>query len=196
MNAQMAIGAILISRVRHVMGGREHGYACSSPPEGADTVMAFEAHGENDGTFQETRIGRPVRGMTYLAAFYSDGGMLKRKGSALVGVTFQAGFFVHLPLTHHGGPSGHAPARGRRAVGIVAITAGHESFIDTMLEGHRELRADIGVAAVAEFGLAFRQQEFRRRGFVDGVTLGASDVITRMDGPMDVRACEALGMTA
>ena len=81
-------------------------------------------------------------------------------------------------------------------MGIVAITAGHESFIDTMLEGHRELRSDIGVAAVAEFGLAFRQQEFRRRGFVDGVTLGASDVITRMDGPMDVRACEALGMTA
>ena len=48
MNAQMAIGAILISRVGHVMGGREHGYACSSAPEGADAVMAFETHGEND----------------------------------------------------------------------------------------------------------------------------------------------------
>ena len=43
-----------------------------------------------------------MRRMAHLAAFYAHGRMLKRKWPALVGVTFQAGFLVHLPLTYHG----------------------------------------------------------------------------------------------
>ena len=77
---------------------------------------------------------------------------------------------------------------------IVAIRTSHEAFIDAVLEGHGELRSHIGVAGVAEFRLAFRQQRFGSGRFVDGVAGCAYDVRRRMRGSLDVGAAQRLAV--
>ena len=50
----MAIGAVLISGIRHIVSLRKAGYAGSSAAKRAGAVVAFEAHRENDWPFQES----------------------------------------------------------------------------------------------------------------------------------------------
>lgn len=59
---------------------------------------------------------------------------------------------------------------------IVAIRALNHAFIDAMLHGHFKLRTDRRVAGVAEFGLLLREQEFRCRGFMDGMAVRADHI--------------------
>lgn len=136
-----------------------------------------------------------MRGVARFAAFDTDGRMLKGKGPAFIEVAFEAGFFVDV-LLDHVGPSRRAPSGRRGAVRVVAIAAGHESFIDAMLEGHGELRANVGMAAITKLRLAFGEQKFRCFRFVNGVALSAANVVTRVDGAVDVRASETFGMAA
>ena len=65
-------------------------------------------------------------------------------------------------------------------MGIVAVRASHEPFIHAVFEGHRELSAHIPVAAVTEFRLFFREQEFRNRRLVDRMAGRANYIILRM----------------
>ena len=59
----------------------------------------------------------------------------------------------------------HAPGGIECAVGIVAIGAFDHAFVHAMLEGHGELRADAGVAGVAQLGLLLFGQQ--KSGAVD-----------------------------
>ncbi len=98
-----------------------------------------------------------MRKVTSFAAIHANGFVFIEEGPALFGVAFQARFLVGECLVHQTGPRGHTPSGGERSVRIVAVRAIHETFVDAMLEGHGELCANFGVAAVAEIGLFFRE---------------------------------------
>jgi hypothetical protein len=78
----------------------------------------------------------------------------------------------------------------------MAIGAGHESFVDAMLEGQGELAANVVMATITEFGLALDQQEFRNGRFVNGVTIGADHVIQGVGGAANVGAAQGLGVAS
>ena len=116
--------------------------------------MALETEWKGSGAFEETGVGAAVRDVAGLAAVDACSGVLKDKGSAFVGVALQAGLFID-GLVHHARPSGGPPGRRTGTVRIVAVAAGHKTFVDAMFEGHGKLRADVGVTAVAEVHLLF-----------------------------------------
>lgn len=122
--------------------------------------------------------------------------MLKHEGPALFGVAFEAGLFIAQRLVNHARTRRHPPGGSECAVRIVAIGAGHETLVDAMLEGHVELRSDRLMARIAEVGLIVGEQEFRRRGMMDGVTARADDVVQRMRGPAYIASRQRLGMAA
>ena len=41
---------------------------------------------------------------------------------------------------------------------VVAVSARHHSFLDAVFEGHRELRAHVGMALFAKCGLGLAQE--------------------------------------
>jgi len=59
-----------------------------------------------------------------------------------------------------------------------------------MLKGHRKIRSDIGMAAVTQLGLSFRQQKLGRRGLVNRVALCARNVVERVRGTANICAHE------
>ena len=105
-------------------------------------VVAFEAQREDRGTAQQARVHRAVRLMAGLAALDRDRAVLEDERPALIGVAFDAGFFVALDLVHHARARSHAPGGIERAVRIVAVRALNDALVHAMLEGHRELRAN------------------------------------------------------
>ncbi len=94
MNSDMAGCAIAIARIRHVVGSRLRRHAIALTPEAARAVVTFQAHREHDGPLQQPGVCRTVRRVTGFATIHADGGMLKKKRSALVRVAFEAGLFV------------------------------------------------------------------------------------------------------
>ncbi len=114
---------------------------------------------KDDRAAQQPRVSGPVRIMAGLAALDANRLVLVDEGAAFFRVALQAGLFIGKHLFHHTGTGGHAPGRCEGAVGIVAIRAGHESFVDAVLEGHGELAANVGVAAITEVGLALEPEE-------------------------------------
>jgi hypothetical protein len=63
-------------------------------------------------------------------------------------MALETGLFVGERLIHHAGTGSHSPGWSEGAVGIMAVGTSHEPFVDAMLEGHGELAANVGVAAV------------------------------------------------
>jgi hypothetical protein len=88
--------------------------------------------------------------MARFAAVDAYRGVLEYERSAFLYVAAQTSLFIKRFLRDHVRPIGHAPCRSKRAVRVVAIAALHESFIDAMLEGHRELRLNGWMAGVAQ----------------------------------------------
>src|SRR5689334_23359361 len=113
--------------------------------------------------------------MAGFAALHAHRRVLENKRSALVGVTLEAGFLIGGHLIDHPGTLAHAPGRGESPMRIVAIRALHEALVDAMLSRHLKLRANSGVAAVAELALLFGQQELGSRRVMDRVATGAGD---------------------
>ena len=122
--------------------------------------MTLQTHSEHNGPPQQPGVRRPVWKMASLAAVHSNGFVFIEEGPTLFGVALQAGLFVGKGLVHEAGARGYTPRGGEGSVRIVAVCAIHEPFVDAMLEGHGELSANFGVAAIAKIGLFFGQQEF------------------------------------
>ena len=102
--------------------------------------------------------------------------MFKGKGTTFVAVAFQAGFFVGLSVFSHPGPYPHSPSGGLRAVRVVAIGALHEAFVYAMLDWHRKLRPNVGMAAIAEIGLWLGKQLLGCCRLVHGMAVGADNI--------------------
>ena len=121
--------------------------------------------------------------------------MFKHKRAAFIGVAIHARLFVgfrrfYVPRTRPVGPGGL-----ERAMRVVAIRAIHEALIHSMFEWHGELRFHVQMTAGTQCGLGFRQQLYRRGRVVNGVAVGANDVVLRVGRPADIGARERLAMT-
>lgn len=138
--------------------------------------MTFETKWECGRSFQEPRVRGAMGYVTSLAAVYSHRKMFKRKGSALVGVTFQARFLVGKRLVHHARSAAPAPRGYVRAVGIVAVRTLHEAFVDTVFERHRKLRPNIRMAGVAKVGLVLCQQCSSGGRLMNGMAVGTNNI--------------------
>src|SRR2546423_841460 len=132
--AHVAGGAVLVARVVHVMARRfgEKAGALASQTLGA--VVAFQGKGENERPAEQARVHGAMRVMTGLTAFRAHGGVLEKKGAAFFRVALQAGLLVCERLLHHARTGCHAPCWREGPMRVVAIRAGHESFIDAVLE--------------------------------------------------------------
>jgi hypothetical protein len=148
MHAHVAVRAVLISRIHHIVGLRKPRDTGSRAPKIASAVVAFEAKCKDNWPPQKPRIRRAVGVMAHLAPFHAHWWMFKRKGPALIGMAFQTSFFVSDCLVHERRTSCHAPCRSEGAMWIMAVATGHEAFINPMLKWHRELRPEIAMAAV------------------------------------------------
>ena len=126
--------------------------------------------------------------MASLAAVNADAGMFKNEGAALLNVALQAGLFVALGLRDQARTLAHAPGGGVGAVGIVAIRTLHDAFVHAVLEGHRELGADLSVAIPAEIDLLPGQEKLGRGGFMDAVATRTNHVGLGVFGAPDIGA--------
>jgi hypothetical protein len=100
MYEHVAVGAVLIPWIRHVVEPRRQGIACARTPEISGTVMAFETQGKHDWPAEKPRIRRAVRVMAHLAAFHPNGRVFERKGATLIAMALNASLFVSEGLIH------------------------------------------------------------------------------------------------
>jgi hypothetical protein len=84
--------------------------------------------------------------MAGLASIHTNAEMLEDEGPSLIGVAVETRLLIRQALVDVARARGHSPGGGEGAVRIVAVCTGDHSFLDTVFERHRELRAHIGVA--------------------------------------------------
>lgn len=153
----MAVRAVLITRIGHVVSLGKGGLTGSTAPKISSAVVAFQANREHHGPSQQTRVCRAMGVVTHFASFHSHGRMLKRKGSALIGVALETSFLIPKCLRYKRRPCCHSPCRRKSAVGVVAIGTLHEPRVYRVFKRHRKVGANIGMAAIAKFRLGFGQ---------------------------------------
>ena len=155
---------------------RLRGYPVSLTSKRASGGVTLEAEGEDQRTLKQAGVGRPVGRVAYFASLHARAGMFERKRSALIGVATETRLLAVQAGVRHAGPVSHTPGRGGSAVGVVAISAFHEAFIDTMLGGHGELSADTGMASEAKLRLWLGEECFRSLRAVDRVTTRTGNI--------------------
>jgi len=111
-------------------------------------------------------------------------------------VALEAGLFVPFGLIDHARPRCHSCGGSEGSVGIVAVRTLDYALIDAMLEGHRELRPDSTVAAIAEIRLPLGQQKFRRGRLVNRVAIGTDHILLHVNAAADVGTREGLTVAA
>ena len=95
-------------------------------------------------------------------AVHFSGLVFEDKGPALVNMALEAGLLVVVSLVQHFRSLSHSESGGETAVGVVAIAAGHEALVNTMLEWKTKLRAHVRMTPIADFELALGEQVLRR----------------------------------
>jgi hypothetical protein len=137
-----------------------------------------------------------MRFVATLTTLHAHGGVFVHKWATLIRVTLEAGLFIPFGLIDHARPRCHARGGSEGSVGIVAVRALDYTFIDAMLERHRELGTDGAVAAITEVSLSLGEQKFRRGGLVNRVAIGADYVLLRVDATADVGTRQSLTVAA
>ena len=87
--------------------------------------------------------------MASFATLHADRTMFKSKWTSFIRMTFDTSLLVGLGMFHHPLADTHSGYGGGSPVGIVAIRALHEAFVDPMFKGHGELRFYAGVTSHA-----------------------------------------------
>lgn len=121
------------------------------------------------GYTQQARIGRAVRRVAAHAAFGLHRRVLVNEGALLLGMALVAEGIASR--------SGAHLAQRRRSVYVVAVAAGDEPLIYSMVVGAGKLGARRGMAAVAEFGLSLHQQLALDFGVMRAVAIDAADFV-------------------
>jgi len=135
---------------------------------GGNLAVALVAQRGDSRHVQQTRVLGAMRRVARDASFGLDRGVLKNKRTTLLHVALGAdgiliGGGLHIVL-----------AKG--AMHIVAILAGNQTFFNLVMEGHGELRLDLGVALEAELGLGGLEQMILLFALVDTVAAQAADI--------------------
>ena len=112
--------------------------------------MTLQAKHVHQAHFEQARIGGTVRRVATAAALGLHRHVLVNEGSLLVDMALVAN---RIPARQ--GP--HLP-KGGRAVGIVAVVALHQAFVDPVVKGFGKISFGCGMAPVAQLGLALDQQ--------------------------------------
>ena len=142
--------------------------------------MAFETEGKDNWTAEEARVGRAVRRMAHFAAFDANRWMFECERATFIEMAFETGFLVFERLIYQRRTRCQPPCRREGAMWIMTIAASHESFVNAMLEWHREVGAHVSMTPVTQLRLGLRQQKFGRRRFVYRMALRAYHVIQRV----------------
>lgn len=112
-----------------------------------------------------------------LAAFDTYRGVLIEERPPLIDVAFQTWLFITYGLIYHSRPSCHVPGSRERSMGIVTIGAFDRSFVDAMLEGHRELCSHSCMTPVTSVALLSSFQEVFRGGrAMNGMAICADNI--------------------
>lgn len=170
----MTGGAIAVARVGHVVRGRLRGNTVALSSEIPLAVVAFQAESEHRRPSQQGGVHRSMWCMADLAAVDTDRSMLKGERPPFVGMAFHAGLFRACAGFDHPRSGSGAPNRGTDAMGIMTVGASDRSFIDAVLDRHRELSTDVRVAVITQQRLTRGEQELRRWRPVDRMTVGAN----------------------
>ena len=149
--------------------------------------VALHAQDVDVGEFQKMDVGGAVRRMAGHAAFGLDRGVLEDEGTALIDVAGEADGVL--------GGGGAKLRLAESAMGIVAIGALHEAFVDAVMHGHIELSLVFEMAAIAELGLFFGEKEFRVLGVMNGMAVEAVHIIVSVLGALKIHLLLAGGVT-
>ena len=186
MNAHMTGRAILIARIGHVMVRCLSGDAVSPATEVPSPVVAFQAQSKHHRAPQQSRIGRPVRSMAGFASVDTNAEMLEYEGPPFIGVAFEARLFVRHGLLDVARARGHPPGGSKRPVRIVAVRTRHHSFLHAVLEGHRELRAHVGMTLFTESGLRLAQERAHGLRAMNRMAAGTCHAVESMLRTTDI----------
>lgn len=154
MDADVASSAVAEAGLSDVMGGGGELDAVGLAAERARAAVAFQAESEDGGALEEPCKGGTMGDMACAATVDAGGGVLEGERTAEVDVAFQARLFVAKSGLDQAGADAHGVVGRAGAMGIVTVGAAHESFVHAVLEREGELSTHIGVALVAEVGLA------------------------------------------
>ena len=126
--------------------------------------------------------------MACLTSVYLDWRVFKDERTALVRVASKAngilsGRTAYLLWTHG-------------SMYVVAVAALDQTFVHTMMKGHRKLCFLVEMARVAERGLRLDEKEFLRFRMVRGMTRRAAYVVFRMFRIDGVHVLRATGMAS
>lgn len=193
-DADVADGAVLVFGVGQGVGGRCLLDAISLAAKVSGAVVTLQTKRENLRALQKAGVHAAMGHVATGTAIDSYGGVLKDKGAALVNVALHTGLFVLEALGHHARTGGHFPGWGVAAMGVVAIRALHEAFIDAVLDGHGELSAYICMTRITKVCLLLGEKVLRCGGFVNGVTRGAGDIGGGVRTAADVGPAHLLGV--
>jgi hypothetical protein len=200
MNLHMASRAVLVTDIRHGMGGRREGHAITLAAKVSGAVVAFQAKRENLRPPQEARVDAAMRRVAGMATVHAHPGVFKNERPALVDVALQAWFFILQTVRHHAGPRHHAGVQGIGAMGVMAIRTLHKAFVDTVLDRQGELGPDLSVAVAAKFRLRPGEEFGLRlcfgRGLMNGVAIRANHVGKGVGTAADVGAAQLILMAA
>ncbi len=165
-----------------VVEGRRAGSAAE-----ARRRVALQAEQVHVAHFQHVRIGAAMDDMARLASVRFYRRMLVNKRPMLVGMTLETNLILR------GGQTNLLCQF--RAVGIVAVAALNQAFVDPMMKRHGELRLLLKVARIAHLRLGLRQQELLGFGVMRGVARNTTDVVLLMNGVEGVHVFGRRGMT-
>jgi len=140
------------------MRSRRQLNAVALPSKVAGSIVTFQTKCEDLRPLEQPCIHAAVRNVAGTATIDTDSCMFKDERPTLVDMTLHARFFVLEGMRHHAGPRTHAVGWRVCSVRVVTIGALHEAFVYAMLDWHRKLRLNVGMAAIAEIGLWLGKQ--------------------------------------
>lgn len=145
-------------------------------PQGAKrrSAVTLQTQQVDLGRAQEARIGRAMRCVATHAAFRFYRHVLVDEWPLLIGVALVANRVAAGSGTHL--------AQCRGAMNVVAVAAGDESLVHTMVVGTGKLGARRSMASVAKFGLRLNQQLALFFGVMRAMAIEAADVVAGVCG--------------
>lgn len=136
--------------------------------------MALQAQRVDIIAGQQPRVWRSVWVVARCAALGLDHRMRVDERAGRLGMALRAYYVAAGAGVQHRG--GFLQGAFERAVRIVAIAAGHQTFIHFVMKGLSERRLDVGVAAIAELWLRHFEKALFAFRLMDTVAAGAANL--------------------
>jgi len=141
--------------------------------------MALQADEAHLGAREHPRVGRAMRLMAAPASLEFHRRMFEDEGPRLVGMAAKANLILRC---------GRAKlACQKTAMRVMTVAAGHQTFIDAMVDGFGKLGLNLKMTAVAEHRLGHGQKSAFHLGMVCRMAVNAAYVVLQVLGAQEVR---------